>query len=246
MQSLRQGHTSRVSLIFCLSHKQLHVMLLYLRWCHFCKSLLSLTMNPVHWRYVGHTVLIRFSALRGRLSQRQCRTRTPPALPSRLRRAEKIPASFTSASFAGLSMEVSVIGQPGVVERKTVAESTAVRVLSVGTGDVVVLGARSVRRLQELGRSRIGQGAPAPLALVVRLGSLGVKSRILQNRRSSGEITMPGWNLQVTALKRQRVQVRGCFWWVCPPLHLLIGLLVLSCTTLCNELTDDRTDLMKV
>lgn len=29
-------------------------------------------------------------------------------------------------------------------------------------------------------------------------------------------------------------------------LHLLIGLLVLSCTTLCNELTDYRTDFMKV
>jgi len=56
----------------------------------------------------------------------------------------------------------------------------------------MVLGVRSVRGLQQLGRSCIGQGAPAPLALVVGLGSLGVKSRILQNRRSSGEITMPG------------------------------------------------------
>lgn len=146
MWSLRQGQTLRVSLIFCLSHTR--VTLLYLRWCHFCKSLLSLTMNPVHRRYVGHTVFICFSALRGWFSQGQCWTRTPPALPSRLRRAKEIPASFTSASFTGLSMEMSVIGQPGVVECKTIAESTAVWVLSVGTGDIVVLGARSVRGLQ--------------------------------------------------------------------------------------------------
>lgn len=199
-------------------------------------------MNPVHWRYVGHTVLICFSALRGRLSQRQRWTRAPPALPSRLRRAKEIAASFASASFTGLSVEMPVISQPGVVECKTVAERTAVWVLSVGTGDIVVLGARSVCRLQELWRSCIGQGAPTPLALMVRLGSLCVKSRILQNRRS--RITTPGWNLRVTALGRQSVYVTVCFLWVC--LHLLIGLLVLSCTTLCNELTDDRTDLMKI
>lgn len=173
-------------------------------------------MNPVHWRYVGHTVLIRFSALRGRLSQRQCWARTPPALPSRLRRAKEIAASFASASFTGLSVEMPVISQPGVVECKTVAERAAVWVLSVGTGDVVVLGARSVRRLQELGRSCVCQWAPTPLALMVRLGSLRVKSRILQNRRSSMEITTPGWNLQVTALGRQRMYVIAGFLWACP------------------------------
>lgn len=237
-------------LIFHLSHKTAVCFchILQLRWCRFCKSLLCLTMNPVHWRYVGHTVLICFSALRGRLSQRQCWTRTPPALPSRLRRAKEIPAGFASASLTGLSVEMPVISQPGVVECKTVAERAAVWVLSVGTGDVVVLGARSVRRLQELGRSRIGQWAPTPLALVVRLGSLSVKSRILQNRRSIMEITTPGWNLQVTALGRKAECVCDSVFLVSVPtcLRLLIGLLVLACTTLCNELTDDRTDLMQV
>lgn len=175
-------------------------------------------MNPVHWCYVGHAVLIRFSALRGWLSQRQCWTRAPPALPSRLRCAKEIPPSFASASFTGLSVEMCVIGQSGVVQRKTVAECAAVWVLSVGTGDIVVLGARPVRSLQQLGRSRVGQWAPTPLALMVRLRSLSVKSRILQNRRSSMEITTPGWNLQVTVLGRQSIYVIA--WFFCERAHM--------------------------
>lgn len=101
---------------------------------------LPLTMNPVDGGDVGHAVFIGFSALRRRFGQGKTRAGSPPGFPSSLRCAEEVSASLTPATFAGLSMKVSLFSQPGMVKCKTIAKGPTVRVLSVGTGDIVMLG----------------------------------------------------------------------------------------------------------
>lgn len=123
-------------------------------------------MDPVHRGDVRHAALIGFSALRGGLGQGQGCARAPPGLPPRLRRSQEVPACLTPAALAGLGVEMPLLHQPGVVEREAVAEGAAVRELPVGARRVV-LGARSVRGVQQLRGGRVGQGTAAPLAFVI-------------------------------------------------------------------------------
>lgn len=130
---------------------------------------------------VRHAVFIGFSAFWGGLGQGQSGARAPPGLPPGLRRPQEVPAGLTPAALAGLGVEMPVLHQPGVVERKAIAERAAVRELSVGAGRVV-LRAWPVRGVQELRRRCVRQGTPAPLAVVIRFRSFRVKARILKPR----------------------------------------------------------------
>lgn len=127
----------------------------------------GLTVDPVHrGGDVRQAALVGVPALRGGLGQWQGCARAPPGLPPGLRRAQEVPARLAAAALAGLAMEVPVLRQPRGVEREAVAQRAALRELPVGAGRVV-LRARALSRVQELRGGRVGQGAPAPLAVVI-------------------------------------------------------------------------------
>lgn len=146
-----------------------------------------LTMDPMDWRDVRHAVFIGFSAFWGGLGQGQGGTRAPPGLPPGLWSSQEVPACLAPASLAGLGVEMPLLHQPGVVERKAIAERAAVWELSVGAGRVV-LRPWPVCGVQELRRGCVGQGTSSPLAVMIRFWSFRVKSRILKPR---------GWEMYI-------------------------------------------------
>lgn len=115
---------------------------------------------------VRHAALIGFSALRGGLGQGQGCARAPPGAPSPPAALPRKYLPASPAALAGLGIEMPLLHQPGVVEREAVAEGAAVRELPVGARRVV-LGARSVRGVQQLRGGRVSQGTAAPLAFVI-------------------------------------------------------------------------------
>lgn len=166
-------------------------------------DLWALTVESVDRGDVRHAVLIGFSALRGGLGERQSCSRTPPGISPSRWCSEKVPASLTPPSLAGLGVEVPVLHQPGMVQRKAIAERTAIWKLSVCTGQLM-LRARPLW-VQELWGGSISQGTSTPLAVMVRFWSFSVESRILKPKGQGTTSIINGTGRYSTCYKRRKI-----------------------------------------
>lgn len=108
---------------------------------------------------------------------------TPPRVPSRRRRSQEISACLTSAPLTALSLtvcvEMSVAVTSGVMVLfvQTVAECAGVGELPVHTGDIYAFIV-----LQQLRGCWVSEGAAAPRAVLVRLWTFRLETRVLRGQ----------------------------------------------------------------
>lgn len=141
-------------------------------------DLQALTVDSVDRGDVWHAVLIGFSALWGGLGKRQSCSGAPPGISPSRWCSQEVSACLTPPSLAGLGVEVPVLHQPGMVQRKAIAKRTAIWELPVCTGQFMLRA--SPLWVQELWGGSISQGTSTPLAVMVRFRSFSVESRILK------------------------------------------------------------------